>query len=201
MRDRCTSTVRSLIPRSYAMRRSGSFLPSSSVFEPSLCPRASPFPGKRNWEGQRQRRRNRPWKPGGRSQRPSARAKARQFGLSRQKPGKSPLECNCVVGLGGLELGAKHAVLSNESPTRPLLRACHRAPPRPQSRRWARAVKFDVMAESSIFPSGTDVGRSISAGGQSWRCRFPGVTSPQPFTRRAFRTSRSSRPFLRHSWR
>src|SRR5580704_9721835 len=34
------------------------------------------------------------------------------------------------------------------------------------------------------FPSGTDVGRSISAEGQSWRCRYPGGTSPQPFTRR-----------------
>ena len=79
--------------------------------------------------------------------------------------------------------------------------ACRRAPPRRRSKRWARAVKFDVMAGSSIFPSGADVGRSISVGGQSWRCRFPGVTSPQPFTRRAFRTSRSSRPFLRRSWR
>ena len=31
------------------------------------------------------------------------------------KAGKSPLDTDCVVGLGGLEPGAKHAVVSNES--------------------------------------------------------------------------------------
>jgi hypothetical protein len=36
------------------------------------------------------------------------------------KAGKSPLDADCVVGLGGLKLRAKHAVVSNESPTRPL---------------------------------------------------------------------------------
>jgi hypothetical protein len=32
------------------------------------------------------------------------------------KLGKSPLDADCVVGPGGLELHAKHAVVSNESP-------------------------------------------------------------------------------------
>jgi short subunit dehydrogenase-like uncharacterized protein len=38
-----------------------------------------------------------------------------------------------------------------------------------------------IRRGSSIFSSGVDVGRLISVGGQSWRCLFLGVTSPQPF--------------------
>jgi short subunit dehydrogenase-like uncharacterized protein len=61
--------------------------------------------------------------------------------------------------------------------------------------------KSGKIRRNGRFPLGVDVGRLISVGGQSWRCLFPGVTSPQPFTRRAFRTSRSSPQFLLRSWR
>ena len=64
-----------------------------------------------------------------------------------------------------------------------------------------KSGKIRRSGRISIFPSGVDVGRSILVGGQSWRCPFPEVTSPQPFTPRAFPTSRSSRQFLRGSWR
>jgi hypothetical protein len=52
------------------------------------------------------------------TQRPRASPSIRR---SSPKAGKSPLECDCVVGLRGLELRAKHAVLSNRSLSLPQL--------------------------------------------------------------------------------
>ena len=61
------------------------------------------------------------------SQRPSAPRASPSIRRSSPKAGKSPLECDCVVGLRGLELRAKHAVaiepISGERPTAAILRS------------------------------------------------------------------------------
>jgi hypothetical protein len=90
-------------------------LPNSSAFEPSLCEPGLRFLGTSFLTPETKRLKcplETSW-AFAETKYSRASPPIRGFWL---KTGKSPLDCDCVVGLGGFEPSDKHAVVSNLSP-------------------------------------------------------------------------------------
>src|SRR6266436_2031251 len=103
------------LPNGPASTRCSGFRANSSPFEPSLCQLPFSVAGKRDFQGGEKCANTSPEPQISGLRDQEVVQEARQFGAFLNCYRKSPQPPECVVGSGGLELRARHAVHSNRS--------------------------------------------------------------------------------------